>query len=273
MFSINEFSILTKISVYQLKIYDECQILYPQLENNCYSIDQVEKARQLQIMSRLGFGLNFIKLSLEKFDSSAKFEEFLFAVEKQKIDEKNLIQKQLKLIEDTCDKLILKNNYPQYKIIVNEIIEKDVISCRKTVASYEQIADIWVALSKGIVDQNVQLAHQSNATTIYHCIDDDNCEYDVEVQRDIVGVYFSKNDIIFKQNNNNLVAIIKFEGNYDILPDTTQVLAQWLCNNNYELCGPMYITYETTAEMQLNDDYTINELCYPIKKKDNINTI
>lgn len=106
LLKIGEFSVLSQISIYMLRHYDEIGLLIPEQVDEFtgyryYSEKQLPIAGKIQALKSMGLSLNLIKEILTKYSDNKGLKNYL---ELQAIEQKEKIdhmRKQLNLLETT----------------------------------------------------------------------------------------------------------------------------------------------------------------------------
>lgn len=140
MLRIGEFSVLTQISIYMLRHYNEIGLLMPEYVDQFtgyryYSEEQLPVAGKIRALKNMGLSLALIKDILTKYTSENELKSYL---ENQAIQQKvkiELLQKQLTLIESTIEHLECQSSIHEYSITLKDFPKHDVVSYRQTIAA------------------------------------------------------------------------------------------------------------------------------------------
>ncbi|MNI27791.1 Multidrug-efflux transporter 1 regulator [compost metagenome] len=270
MFRIGDFSRLSNVSVRMLRHYDKLKLLVPdhidvQSGYRYYSATQLKKINKIQKLKEMGFTLAMI---LEMLDSEANIEKIKshFSIREAEVrDELKNLQKQRRLVESSLQLLREDVVNMDYHVTAKEIPKRKVISTRKVIPSYAQEGILWGILGGEFAAQHVKIAEPAYVTAIFHDLEYQESNVDIEVQTAVVGNYKDTPQVIFKETAEVQVASVMFNGSYDQMQAVTEAAAQWLEDNGYELDGPMFNIYYVTPALDPNPDNWVTEACYPFK--------
>jgi len=272
MLKIGDFSMLTKISIYMLRHYNEIELLIPAHIDEAtgyryYSEEQLPTANRIQALKGMGFGLPIIKEILTEYNEEESLKRYLTLQTSQKKEEIILLEKQLLLLETTIKRLNSNSHVPKCSIAIKQLPKRNVISYRTTISEYIQEGILWEKLFSEITSQNVQLANPSYDIAIYYNNGFVENGIDVEAQRAIIGGYQDTENVKFKTIEPITVATMTFKGGYGQLEDINQEIANWICDNGYDFAGALFNIYHVSPENEFISDNLITEVCFPIKNK------
>ncbi|MEM1486177.1 MerR family transcriptional regulator [Oscillospiraceae bacterium PP1C4] len=271
MLKIGDFSMLTKISIYMLRHYNEIGLLIPaQIDEftgyRYYSEEQLPVANRIQALKGMGFSLSIIKEVITEYKDEEGLKKYLILQATQKKEEIAALERQLLLLETTIRKFGSCSNLPKCSIAIKELPKRNVISYRTTMSAYTQEGELWESLSTVMASQKVQLANPPYDIAIYYNHGFAENELDVEVQRSIFGSYQDTEDVKFKKVEAITAATMTFKGGYYQLEEVNQEIANWVCDNGYDFAGPLFNIYHVSPETEHMADNLITEVCFPIIK-------
>lgn len=153
MLKIGEFSVLSQISIYMLRHYDEIGLLIPEQVDEFtgyryYSERQLPIAGKIQALKSMGLSLNLIKEILTKYSDNTGLKNYL---ELQTIEQKEKIEhmrKQLNLLETTIANLDRASDIPLYSVALKKIPAHYVISVRGIIETPDKEAELWERLAQ-----------------------------------------------------------------------------------------------------------------------------
>lgn len=146
---------------------------------------------------------------------------------------------------------------------------RHVLSVRCVIDTYHHEAQLWNSLYASIAQQKIHLASDPCPMAIFHDLEHKVENIDVEVQVSIEG-----NIKLGIEKSANLqhyttvpieIASVMINGSYDQMGTVSQVVAQWIEDQSYELNGPMFNIYHVSSTQELNPEKWVTEACFPVK--------
>lgn len=270
MLKIGDFSLLSKISIYMLRHYDEIGLLKPIHVDNFtnyryYDEKQLSIANRIQSLKGMGLSLSVIKKILNEYGDTKNLKTYLELQAAQKKDDLRVLQEQIALIENAVKEIQNSENPKILDIAVKEIPKRNVISCRGKLSWYSQEGELWSILHDETKDMNVQFASPSYEVAVIYETDMDG-KVDVEVQHAVIGSYPNTAHTQFKTVPAILVAALTCEGGYEKLQSINNELSRWILENGFELCGNVMNIYHISPKLEPDSDKRLTEVCFPIKK-------
>ncbi len=272
---INHFSKLSNTSVRMLRHYEKVGLLNVSrsLENNNYrnySAKDLQQVAQIKTLQEVGFSLSIIKEMLEKKDPSNL--ESYFLVQKEHLAEQlKKTEHQQALLHTLSDILVDDQRYLDYHVTLKELPERQVMSLRKVIPSYEHEQTLWNELYQEYLDQNVQFSTPPLGISIYHndAFEEDNT--DLEIQSRIVGDYTDTEMIHFKTAPKQTIVSTTFHGDFNQMPIVMEALGRWIEANDLIISGPMINIFHVSYAQDKNPDNWITESCLVVSTKEEIN--
>lgn len=272
MLKIGDFSMLSQISIYMLRHYNEIGLLIPAHVDECtgyryYTEEQLPVANRIQALKDMGFGLAIIKDILNEYKNDRSFKRYLTIQTAQKQEEIEALQRQLLLLHTTIKSLNTKSDLPKCNITVKVLPKRKVICYRSIIQTYNQEGILWGNLSNEFLEQNVQFATPGHNIAIFHNEGYVDQGIDVEIQRTVLGTYEDTENAKFKIVEPITVASMTFKGGYDQLKEVNHEIAHWIIENNYVFDGPMFNIYHVSPETEQIPEHMVTQVCFPIKEK------
>lgn len=269
MLKIGEFSVLSQISIYMLRHYNEIGLLIPEYVDEYtgyryYSERQLPIAGKIQALKSMGLSLNLIKEILAKYTDNDELKNYLelHAVEqREKIAN---MQKQLNLIETTITNLEHTSNIPLYSVALKKIPARHVISIRGVIETPEKEAELWEKLAYERKLQKIQCASPVWNIAVFHDEGFRERDLDVEIQQAVVGQYHDTEIMKFKEVAEITVATLTFKGQYALLPEANEEIIRWITDNCYKLDGDHFNIYHVSPETEQSAEEMITEVCFPV---------
>ena len=247
MLKIGDFSMLSQISIYMLRHYNEIGLLIPAHVDEYtgyryYTEEQLPVANRIQALKDMGFGLAAIRDILNEYKNDRSLKRYLTIQTAQKQEEIEVLQRQLLLLHTTIKSLNTKSDLPKCNITVKVIPKRKMICYRRIIQTYDQEGILWGSLSNEFLKQNVQFATPGHNIAIFHNEGYVDQGIDVEVQRTVLGTYQDTENAKFKIVEPITVASMTFKGGYNQLKEVNHEIAHWIIENNYVFDGPMLIS-------------------------------
>lgn len=216
MLKIGEFSVLSQISIYMLRHYDEIGLLIPEHVDEItgfryYSERQLPIAGKIQALKSMGLSLNLIKEILTKYADNAGLKTYL---ELQAIEQKEKIghmQKQLNLLETTIANLDHDSAIPLYSVALKRIPAHYVISVRGIIKTPDKEAELWKRLAQERNRQKIQFAHPAWNIAVFHDEGFQERDLDVEIQQAVKGKCHDTDAMKYKKVEEIIAAIPGWE--------------------------------------------------------------
>lgn len=270
MFKIGEFSVLTSISIHMLRNYDKIGLLIPNYIDESsgyryYESNQLQIANQIVALKMMGFGLKEIaSLQLQEMKMD-NLKEILQNKIEAKEQEVKIIKKQLAQIENAL--IDLNSNRKQALSIVTKCIpDRKVASFRMKIKEFSEEGLLWNILDDECKKLNVEFSNSNYSIAIQHEINFDENYIDVEVQRLVENIYENTDKIKFCNIPSSKVASFVYKGGYSKLKDINAYLAEWITQNELEICAPAFNIYYLSPDHKVSEEKFITEICFPVKK-------
>ncbi|MEG2938209.1 MAG: GyrI-like domain-containing protein [Vagococcus sp.] len=267
----SDFSKLSNTSTRMLHHYEKMGLLNVErtITNNYrdYAPEELKKVANIKSLQALGFSLAAIKEILNAETS----EEMSIYFEKQKNDLQTALEKvqsQQSLLDSIASTLADNTKHLDYHVSLKEIPERQVMSLREVVSTYEEEQTLWQKLYQEFVRQEVIFANPPLGISLYHNDSYEEQDIDIEIQSSIIGNYQDTDEVIFKTVPKMTVAATTFQGDFSQMPLVMEAIGFWLEANNLEIAGPMINIFHVTAAVDPNPDNWITEACVVVKEKE-----
>lgn len=269
MLKIGEFSVLSQISIYMLRHYDEIGLLTPEHVDEFtgyryYSERQLSIAGKIQALKSMGLSLNLIKEILTKYADNAGLKTYL---ELQAIEQKEKIehaQKQLNLLETTIANLDHTSDIPLYSVALKRIPARYVISMRGIIKTPDKEAELWERLEQERKKQKIQFANPAWNIAVFHDKGFQDQDLDVEIQQAVIGRCRDTDVMKYKKVEEIVAATLTFQGRYELLPQANEEIIRWIGDNQYKLSGSHFNIYHISPETEQSKDEMVTEVCFPV---------
>lgn len=272
MFKIGEFSKMSNCSIRALHHYEKQGLLTPKfIDPNTnyryYSASQLNETNTIKSFQEIGMSLAMIKEIMK--EPNPKMIAKYCAIKKQElIEEISQLSQRQYLLDNLSKNLIDGTRTYKYHVGIKKVPERNVMSLRTKIASYEEEYSLWNRLYKQSQKQHVKLANPMFGMTIYHDKEYLETDIDIEVQSDVVGDYANENGICYVTTPSFTMASVIFSGDFNQMPDVTRALATWIENSEYKMNGIMVNIPIVSPGMDENPDNWITEAGFIINKKE-----
>ncbi|MDF2567454.1 MAG: merR [Oscillospiraceae bacterium] len=272
MFKIGDFSKLSKISIRMLRHYNDLGLLIPERIDEFtgyryYSASQLVLANRISLLKAMGFSLNSITKIIEEYNDSESLRKYLLVKHEEIKEQAESMERQLLLLETTIQKLGKDFDVMNIDVVLKEIPERYVASVRKVIAHYNQEGLLWEKLIKGIEANSIKTVNPCYPIAVFHDQDYKENDVDVEVQVSVDGMYSDTEEVKFKTIPAIGVASVIVKGSYDQLSEANEAIANWITDNQYEICGAMFNINHVSPGTDPNPENWETEVCYPVRKK------
>lgn len=263
MFKIGEFSKLSNSTIRALHYYEEKELLIPaiidrQSNFRYYSAKQLTTVNQIKMLQQIGLPLVTIKEILASNDLKLlDYHYELRELELQK--ELEQVKKNQRMVELLKDGMKEGKNMAEYNVVLKPIPERQVMSIRKKVASFDKEDEMWHDLYEQSLSQKVKLTSPPAGMTLFHDEEYKATDIDIEIQSNIIGNYENENGICYYRAPAFQMAATTFNGNYEQMPAVTQALASWIEANNYKVTGVMVNIPIVSPAQEKNPENWITE--------------
>ena len=238
LLKIGEFSVLSQISIYMLRHYDEIGLLIPEQVDEFtgyryYSERQLPIAGKIQALKSMGLSLNLIKEILTKYSDNTELKNYL---ELQAIEQKEKIEhmrKQLNLLETTIANLDRASDIPLYSVALKKIPAHYVISVRGIIETPDKEAELWERLAQERKKQKIQFANPAWNIAVFHDEGFQERNLDVEIQQAVIGKCRNSDIMKYKKVDEITAATLTFKGRYALLPQANEEIIRWIGDNRY----------------------------------------
>jgi DNA-binding transcriptional MerR regulator len=270
MLRIGEFSNLTGISIHMLRNYDKIGLLIPEHTDEIngyryYNERQIVIGNQIQVLKNLGFGLKEIAKIQMQAGSNENIIQFVQMKQKEKYTELDNIKAQIKLMEQAIRDLN-KQEMCALSVVIKKIPARKVASYRGIIHQFSEEGMLWAELTKRCQQLGVRFTEVEYSFAITHQYDAQDSVIDVEVQRVVEKLYQDSDKVRFFEIGECVVATIAFQGVYSQIGDVMHYMADWVKENQYQVCGKSFTTYYLSPGNEANPEKFITEVCIPIKK-------
>lgn len=268
MFSIGDFSKLSRVPVSALRYYDEVGLLKPsQVDASSgyryYAASQLPRLNRILALKDLGFSLEQIARVLNEGLGPEELRGMFRLRQAELHDHIMQEQERLTRVQVRLRQIEQEDRMPDYDIVVKQVEPQLVASIRRTIANYQAIGQLF--------DELMGYLARYNAFGLTAALWHDN-EYKAS---DVDGeaVCFIKNRVPETEQvkvyelPGTTVASLVYKGAYNSLSTAYEVLVKWIEANGYKICGDnreLYL-HATQPITQDNESY-VTEIQFEVTK-------
>lgn len=273
MLKIGDFSRLSRVSIRMLRHYDEIGLLRPATIDpmtgyRYYTEAQLRTATQIRSLREMGLGLTAIAEALCHGDDPALLARLLDEQEVALRARAAEVTHQLRLL-DTARTRLRKDGTPmKYLVSLKTIPERQVASLRMTLPAYDAEGLAWSVLTEETAPLNLIPDDPCLCCVLYHDDGFKEHDVDVELQKTVRGHYADTAHVRFKREPAVTVASTVHNGSYPGLDDAMRAVADWICQNGYELSGTPFNIYHVSPHETQDASSFVTEICYPVRRRE-----
>lgn len=254
-----------------LRHYDKLGLLLPQHIDESsgyryYTAEQLGVVGKIGQLRELGFSLALIKEMIKGNMNQDNLQHFLSIKQKELQEELQVIEKQVSHITSLLQQGI---EIHPYHVLLKEIPQRQVLSVRHRIESYRHETQLWNTLYSAIAQEKIELATMTYPMAIFHDLEYQPENLDVEVQVSITGYTrfkLEKYTNLFHYTTLPFeIASVTINGGYDQMGIVSRIVAQWIEDHGYELNGPMFNIYHVSQAQEANSEKWVTEACFPVK--------
>lgn len=270
MFKIGEFSRLTQVSIRMLRYYDELGLLKPSQTEpwtgyRMYDAGQIPTLNKIKYLRDSGFQVSEIAAALKEKDGHFIIEQ----LEKKQMEIEETIQaekEKLRKIELAKGEVLHGKSEMYYNISIKSIPAYQVLSLRRTVATYYAEAQLWQELCSFAEESHA--AVQDNTFSLYHDTEYKEKNVDIELCAVVKKMENNAGDFTYRMIEPvPLMASTMVYGDFSNIAGGYLAFAGWLQKNSgYEMSGPNRQIVHCGPWNEENPDKYLTEIQIPLKK-------
>jgi len=268
MLKIGEFASLTGISIHMLRNYDKIGLLSPALVDpangyRSYEAAQILRARQIQILKELGFGLSEIAAMLADSDAARK-KRIRAKIAQRELEQANIERQiaRMKLAEEQMDSF----GDVVFSIHFVRLPAHRVISLRRSILGFEEEGLLWQELEQECKRMGLSGEDHLDSYAITHKIDPESKRVDTEVQRTISASSIAATTLKYLDISEMEVAAATIKGAYRRISDISGYVHRYLEQTEYEIDGAPIRRYVRSPKDECPEQDYITEYLFPLRK-------
>lgn len=267
MFRIGNFSRLSQVSVKALRFYDEVGLLKPTFVDGAtgyryYSANLLPRLNRILVFKELGFSLDEIAPLLAGELPVSEVQEMLRVKRAELKDNIDREQARLAQVEMWLGKMEQESRVPDYEIALRQVAPQLVAAVRKSLASYDEAAELFIELKRHLKNYN---AHGQHAAVWYTCSGQAeliDCEAVVFLNRPVPD---SKRIAVYELPA-SVNACVIHQGSDETINQAYLAAHSWIKTHGYAIAGPLCELYWQGSVDSSNDGFGVTEIRYPILK-------
>lgn len=148
----------------------------------------------------------------------------------------------------------------KYSCCQKIIPKRNVASVRQIIPCYQEEGKLWHLLFL-----ELQTMPCGPCMAILHDKEYREEHVDIEVQVEVNECKENTDHIVYKTEKEMAVASVTFNGSYSQFSEVYAYMAQWICDNGFQMTGPMMDIYHVGPDKTQNPDEFVTEICCPIQ--------
>ncbi len=241
LLQIGEFAHLVGLSVRTVRYYGDLGLLPPSSIDPAsgyrrYSVDGVERARQLIVLKATGLSLEEIRLALDDELSPEQFRTLLEAKVAELESESLHLDEQLRRARAQLQQLKRRMEHPMPEITIKKSDPKKLAYIREQIGGTDEISAVF--------DRFFQLVDPADAIgpagNVYHYFADDGSSIDVEAAMPVPDGYNPPEGVSVRTIDSTEVACVTHHGAFNRLHEAHAAVMGWIDSNGYKVAGPSY---------------------------------
>ena len=217
----------------------------------------------------MGFSLADIVRMLAVYDDRELMEAFFSARQKELEALSKDTEYKLTLL-DAARKRLRKEEDMRYTVTIKTIPERYAATVRMTIPRYEDEGIIWGKMAEETCRMGLAVDDPCLCAVTY--LDGEYKEENVEMMawKTVKGRYPDTEHVKFRTLPEVTVASCTYKGSYVQITEVYAAVIAWMEANGYEPAEPMFNIYHISPHETQNPDEFVTEICYPVKKKEDI---
>jgi effector-binding domain-containing protein len=266
LFSIGEFSMVSRMSVKTLRFYDDRGLLKPgHIDSKSgyryYSSAQLPEANLIRLLRSLELPLEEIQLFLREREPEQR--KTLLEQHRRKMEER--VEEYLSIVSSI--ERITKEETEDIarKVELKELASQNILGIRLHV-TYDELGE---SIGRAYMELFTYLGELGEypsgpPLTLYHGEEFDESDIDMEVGVPVNRVLPGKGEIKWRELPGGLMASTLHMGPYHEVAEAYQALDQWVKEQGYHYAGPAREIYLVNPDMVEDDADLRTEIIFPI---------
>lgn len=265
MYTIGDFSTLSKTTIKTLRYYEKEKLLIPRHIDKItgyryYDTSQLIELNKIISLRQIGISIKDIKRYLEENN----IKDVLNRRKNEVIEELKIYDTQLSKINYLLEENIMKN-----EIILKELPECIVYYKDGMVEDYSKLANFILISGEECLELNPNIKCISPDYCFISYLDGEYKEKDIKVRyaQAVENFGIESETIKFKKLDSVTAVSLLHKGSYNSLGETYSAIMEFIEKNNYEIIDYPRECYIDGVWNKDNEDDYLTEIEVPVKKK------
>jgi DNA-binding transcriptional MerR regulator len=270
LFTIGEFSRLTRISVRMLRHYDDHGLLPPAAVDpftgyRSYSPEQLRTAARICAFRDAGFPVAQIARLLPQDDRAAVVRQALDDQRARLQADADDVRRRIERVDHLIT--ALEESVMSVDVRRTTLPGIPVAALRGTIPTYADEGLLWQRLGPVLGAARAVPVPGGSAGATFH--DDGFREHDVDVEvwLEVAGPFGGAGDLRFVQLPDRDVVTATFTGPYDQVSAVTVALGDWIAAHDLEMDGPMFDIYRVGPAQERDPSRWVTDVCQPVRDR------
>lgn len=270
LFTIGEFSRLTRISVRMLRHYDDHGLLPPAAVDpftgyRSYAPDQLRTAARICALRDAGLAVAQIARLLPPDVSTATVRRALDEQRARLEADADDVRRRIEQVDHLIT--TLKESVMSVDVRRTTLPGIPVAALRGTIPTYADEGLLWQRLGSQLGAAGAVPTPGGTGGATFH--DDGFREHDVDVEvwLEVVAPFAGTGDLRFVELPDRDVVTATFTGPYDQVSAVTVALGDWIAEHDLAMDGPMFDIYRVGPPQEQDPARWVTEVCQPVRDR------
>ena len=263
MVKIGDFATVGRVSVKALRYYADIGLLCPlhidsRTGYRYYSASQLPVLNRILVYKNLGFSLDQTRSLLEEASPADRLRELLERRQNDLARKLELEQAQLADVEARIRQIEREGRLPRYEVLLKEDPAREVVSIRRTLASYDALDPLFREMSAGIPKADI-----GGFGAVWH-----QCLYSGQ-EIDCQALLFLKSTArvprgltVERLAGSTVASVVHQDTDSDPFPDVYTAVLETADSAGLEILWPMRELYYPSGSVALG----VTEIQFPVQK-------
>ena len=268
MFRIGDFSRLGQVSIKTLHHYDELGLLRParvdwETGYRYYAADQLSTLYRILTLKDLGFSLQEIAEVLEGNPSTAQVADTLRSKVEESQQAISREQVRISRIEAWLTHM-QEDVMPKYDVLLKTLEPQLVASIRERMHESARQGELFSLVAKYMESQGAR--GTGPGMTLFHASESTEEGFDAECAFPISSPIRETEQVkVYELPRVESAACLVYKGTDEGMGDVSRVIATWIEENGYRICGPNRLVFLDCGGDDGSGDWVL-ETQFPVEK-------
>lgn len=270
LFTIGEFSRLTRISVRMLRHYDDRGLLPPVSVDTFtgyrfYAPEQLSTAARICALRDAGFPVVEIARLVPALDQPTVMRQALGAQRDRLLADAQDVRRRIERVDHLIT--TLKETVMSIDVRRTTVPAMSVATLRDTLPTYADEGLLWQRLGPALGAAGAVPAPGGVAGATFHDEGFQEQDVDVEIWVEVASPFTDTNGLRFVEAPARDVVTATFTGAYDQVSEVTATLGAWIAEQDLDLAGPMFDIYRVGPGTEPDPTRWVTEVCQPVRDR------